>query len=96
MISSSDLIVAVGPALFEVVVPGKGDREVRDVFLADPQEPATGQPGDLVLGLGLRDAEDAVELVERCVAGNASGPGWSAGGRLPRSGLALIAPRAIQ
>jgi PucR C-terminal helix-turn-helix domain len=73
MITAPDLIVAVGPALFEVVVTGKGDGEVRDVFLADPQEPATGQPGDLVLGLGLRDAEDAVELVERCAAGNASG-----------------------
>ncbi|MEU4291007.1 helix-turn-helix domain-containing protein [Kribbella sp. NPDC026596] len=73
MITASDLVVAVGPALFEVVVPGKGDGEVRDVFLADPQEPATGQPGDLVLGLGLRDAEDAVELVERCAAGSASG-----------------------
>jgi hypothetical protein len=73
MISASDLITAVGPALFEVVVPGKGDSEVRDVFLADPQEPATGQPGDLVLGLGLRNAEEAVELVERCAAGAASG-----------------------
>ncbi|MFI5731083.1 PucR family transcriptional regulator [Kribbella sp. NPDC051587] len=73
MITAPDLVAAVGPALFEVVVPGKGDSEVRDVFLADPQEPATGHPGDLVLGLGLRDAEDAVELVERCAAGNASG-----------------------
>lgn len=73
MITAPDLIVAVGPALFEVVVPGKGDSEVRDVFLADPQEPATGHRGDLVLGLGLRDAEDAVEFVERCAAGNASG-----------------------
>ena len=73
MITAPDLIVAVGPALFEVVVTGKGDGEVRDVFLADPQEPATGQPGDLVLGLGLRGAEDAVELVERCAAGSASG-----------------------
>src|SRR3954453_18691993 len=73
MITASDLVTAVGPALFEVVVTGKPDSEARDVFLADPQEPATGQPGDLVLGLGLRDAEDAVELVERCAAGNASG-----------------------
>jgi len=72
MITAPDLIVAVGPALFEVVVTSKGDVEVRDVFLADPQEPATGQPGDLVLGLGLRDAEDAIELVERCAAGHAS------------------------
>jgi hypothetical protein len=73
MITASDLVIAVGPALFEVVVTGQGDNEVRDVFLADPQEPATGQPGDLVLGLGLRDAEDAVELLSRCAAGNASG-----------------------
>ena len=73
MITAPDLISAVGPALFEMVVTGKRDGEVRDVFLADPQEAATGQPGDLVLGLGLRDAEDAVELVERCAASNASG-----------------------
>ncbi|ADB31621.1 putative transcriptional regulator, PucR family [Kribbella flavida DSM 17836] len=73
MITAPDLVVAVGPALFETVVTGRGDGEVRDVFLADPQEPATGQPGDLVLGLGLRNAEEAVELLERCAAGNASG-----------------------
>jgi hypothetical protein len=73
MITAPDLVVAVGPALFEVVVSGRGDSEVRDVFVADPQEPATGQPGDLVLGLGLRDAGEAVELIERCAAGNASG-----------------------
>src|SRR5689334_15646899 len=73
MITAPDLVVAVGPALFEVMVAGKGDTEVRDVFLADPQEPATGHPGDLVLGLGLRGAEDAVEFVERCAASNASG-----------------------
>ncbi|TWD83072.1 DNA-binding PucR family transcriptional regulator [Kribbella amoyensis] len=72
MITAPDLVVAVGPALFEVVVTGRGDGEVRDVFLADPQEPATGQPGDLVLGLGLRNAEEAVELLERCAATNAS------------------------
>src|SRR3954451_15923856 len=73
MITASDLVTAVGPALFEVVVTGKPDSEARDVFLADPQEAATGQPGDLVLGLGLRDAEDAVELLERCAASSASG-----------------------
>jgi hypothetical protein len=73
MITAPDLVVAVGPALFEVVVTGHRDDEVRDVFLADPQEAATGQPGDLVLGLGLRDAADATELLERCAAGNASG-----------------------
>ena len=73
MITAPDLVVAVGPALFEIVVTGSADSEVRDVFLADPQEPATGGPGDLVLGLGLRNAEEAVELVERCAAGNASG-----------------------
>src|SRR4051794_14422339 len=73
MITAPDLVLAVGPALFEVVVTGQGDSEVRDVFLADPQESATGQPGDLVLGLGLRNAEDAVELLARCAASNASG-----------------------
>jgi hypothetical protein len=73
MISAAELITAVGTALFEIVVPGTGDGEVRDVFLADPQEPATGERGDLVLGLGLRNVEEAVELIERCAAGNASG-----------------------
>lgn len=73
MISAPDLITAIGTALFQVVTAGKGDAEVRDVFLADPQEPATGQRGDLVLGLGLRNVEEAKELIERCAAGNASG-----------------------
>jgi hypothetical protein len=77
VITAPDLVLALGPALFEVVVPGRadneGDSEVRDVFVADPQESAIGQPGDLVLGLGLRDAEDAIDLLARCAAGNASG-----------------------
>ncbi|HEU4946185.1 MAG TPA: helix-turn-helix domain-containing protein [Kribbella sp.] len=73
MITAPALVTAVGPALFDVIVAGRGDGEVRDVFVAEPQEPATGQPGDLVLGLGLRNAEEAVELLERCAAGKASG-----------------------
>ncbi|MEV6412197.1 helix-turn-helix domain-containing protein [Kribbella sp. NPDC051718] len=73
MITVPDLVVAVGPALFEIVVAGQGDGEVRDVFLADPQEASTGQPGDLVLGFGLGSPEEAVELVARCAVGNASG-----------------------
>src|SRR5688500_9283362 len=73
MITVPDLVVAVGPALFEIVVAGQGDGEVRDIFLADPQESATGQPGDLVLGFGLGSPEEAVELLGRCAVGNASG-----------------------
>lgn len=73
MITAADLVIAVGPAFFEVSVRGNDSDEVRDVFLADPQEAATGQPGDLVLGLGLRDAAEAAELLERCAAGRASG-----------------------
>src|SRR4051794_27637301 len=72
MITVPDLVVAVGPALFEIVVAGQGDGEVRDVFLADPQEVSTGQPGDLVLGFGLGSPDEAIELVERCAAGQAS------------------------
>src|SRR3954467_6975690 len=73
MIPASDLAPAVGPAVCEVGGAGRPDSEARDVFLAGPQESATGQPGDLVLGLGLRNAEDAVELLARCAASNASG-----------------------
>jgi hypothetical protein len=79
VINAPELVAAIGPALFEVVVTGRGTGEVRDVFVADPQEAAIGQPGDLVLGLGLGDAKDAVELVERCGAAGASGVVMRAG-----------------
>jgi hypothetical protein len=73
MISAADLITDVGPALFHLVRADPQGREVRDVFLADPQEQSTGQPGDLVLGLGVGEVEQAGELLERAAAGRASG-----------------------
>lgn len=72
MTSAADLIVDVGPALFRLLRADADSPEVRDVFLADPQERSTGQRGDLVLGLGVGEAE-AVDLLQRAAASECSG-----------------------
>jgi hypothetical protein len=72
MPTTADVVTAVGPALFTVVVEGSGV-DVGDVFLAEPDEPDTGQPGDLVLGVGLSSPDQAVGLLERCAGSDASG-----------------------
>ena len=82
MPTTADVVTAVGPALFTVVVEGSGV-DVGDVFLAEPDEPdtgqpstgqpSTGQPGDLVLGVGMSSPAQAVDLLERCAGSDASG-----------------------
>ncbi len=57
--------------MFEVVVAGDGRDEVGDVHLVEPGQDSVGHAGDLVLGIGAGD--DAVALVGRCAAGDASG-----------------------
>lgn len=73
MISVLALAHAVGTPLLDVVVESGSAREVRDVFLAEPSDPSVGEPADLVLGVGLNDPVEAARLLERCVAGGASG-----------------------
>jgi hypothetical protein len=68
----SGVVDAVGAALLAVVVPGE-DREVRDVTLAELDEPPSGQPGDLVLGVGVGDASRVRLLLDRADAAGAAG-----------------------
>lgn len=51
------VVDAFGPALLRVLA-GPGDADVSDVVVHDPLEDAVGHPGDLVLGVGVRDAAE--------------------------------------
>ncbi len=75
MISALDLVTAIGPSVFRVVVPGDPSPEVADIFLAEPGHDAVGERDDLVLGVGFgtHDAADVVALLERCRHAGASG-----------------------
>ncbi|RSN68946.1 PucR family transcriptional regulator [Actinomadura sp. WAC 06369] len=69
-ISVADLAGSLGPSLLRVLTEGRAG-PVDDVVLAEPGEPA-GQPGDLVLGIGLHSAAAAVALLERADAAGAA------------------------
>ncbi|TDC62987.1 PucR family transcriptional regulator [Actinomadura sp. GC306] len=71
MISLTDLADSLGPGLLRVVEDGHGT-QVHDVVLAEPGE-AAGQPGELVLGVGVTGPADAVALLERADAAGADG-----------------------
>ncbi|NKZ07553.1 PucR family transcriptional regulator [Actinomadura latina] len=65
----ADLVDSLG--LLRLVTPGRGG-EVHDVVLAEPGE-AAGQPGEVVLGVGVTDPADAVALLERADTAGADG-----------------------
>ncbi|OLT31541.1 hypothetical protein BJF79_36895 [Actinomadura sp. CNU-125] len=69
-ISVADLADSLGPGLLRVLVEGRAG-PVDDVVLAEPGEPA-GQPGDLVLGVGLTTPDAALALLERAAAAGAA------------------------
>jgi hypothetical protein len=71
VLTATELVRAIGPAVFRLIVEPGPTTEVRDVFLTDPEDGAVGGAGDLVLGLS--GAADAPALVERCAATGASG-----------------------
>lgn len=71
VITSLNALAAIGPSVFDVVVPGTA-RPVDDVFLADPGSGAVGAGGDLVLALGVGPA-DALDLVRRCADAGSAG-----------------------
>ncbi|TDC44843.1 PucR family transcriptional regulator [Actinomadura sp. KC345] len=71
MISLTDLVESLGPGLLRMVENGHG-AQVHDVVLAEPGE-AAGQPGELVLGVGVTGPADAVALLERADAAGADG-----------------------
>jgi hypothetical protein len=72
MITVRDVVDAVGTALLTVVVPAD-DAEVRDVTLAELDEPTVGQPGDLVLGVGIAMPDQALALIERGAKADVAG-----------------------
>ncbi len=72
MIAVSDLTDALGGGLLTVVVDPRS-AEVDDVTIAEPGHQATSRPGDLVLGVGVQDAAQAVDLVLRCAETGAPG-----------------------
>lgn len=71
MITVTDLVDSLGAGFLRTVVAA-GDAEVHDVALAEPGD-AVGQPGELVLGVGVTDREGAVTLLERAALASAGG-----------------------
>ncbi|MFI1289516.1 helix-turn-helix domain-containing protein [Streptomyces sp. NPDC020792] len=71
MITVSDLVDSLGTGLLRTVVPA-GNAEVHDVALAEPGDTA-GQPGELVLGVGVTDRSGALALLERTAAAGVAG-----------------------
>ncbi|TDE32176.1 PucR family transcriptional regulator [Actinomadura sp. 6K520] len=100
MISLTDLVDSLGPGLLRMVEHGNGS-QVHDVVLAEPGE-AAGQPGDIVLGVGVTGPADAVALLERAHAAGADGvvlkapladdPGVVAAARRLRPALVELQP----
>ncbi|MFJ5154007.1 helix-turn-helix domain-containing protein [Streptomyces sp. NPDC088353] len=71
MITVSDLVDSLGAGLLRTVVPA-GNAEVHDVALAEPGDTA-GQPGELVLGVGVTDRSGGLALLERTAAAGVAG-----------------------
>jgi hypothetical protein len=62
-LSVADLVATLGAGLLTVVAGGPGG-EVDDITLAEPAQGLYGQPGDLLLGVGIEGTDDAVALLE--------------------------------
>lgn len=71
MITVSDLVGSLGSGLLHTVVTAR-DAEVHDVAVAEPGD-AAGQPGELVLGVGVTDRAGALALLERAADAAAGG-----------------------
>ncbi|MGX4689832.1 PucR family transcriptional regulator [Streptomyces sp. JNUCC 63] len=71
MITVTDLVDSLGAGFLRTVVPA-GNAEVHDVALAEPGDTA-GQPGELVLGVGVTDRAGALALLERAAGAAAAG-----------------------
>lgn len=71
MITVTDLVDSLGSGLLHTIVPGR-DAEVHDVALAEPGD-AAGQPGELVLGVGVTDRPGALDLLTRAAEAAAGG-----------------------
>ncbi|MFD5658874.1 PucR family transcriptional regulator [Streptomyces hirsutus] len=71
MITVTDLVDSLGAGFLRTVVAA-GDAEVHDIALAEPGD-AGGQPGELVLGVGVTDRAEALALLERAARAAAGG-----------------------
>ncbi len=72
MVAVADVVDALGGGLLRTLVPAPGV-SVTDVVIAEPGDGAADLRGDLVIGAGVADATDAVELVERAGLAGAAG-----------------------
>jgi hypothetical protein len=71
VLAVTDLVATLGGLLtLGVPVPGA---EVDDLTIAEPGQGIVGQPGDLVLGVGVESAESAADLVRRAAEAGAGG-----------------------
>jgi hypothetical protein len=96
MLAVTDLVGTLG-GLLALGVPRPG-AEVDDLTIAEPAQGIVGQPGDLVLGVGLETAEAACDLLARSAQAGAGGVVLRRGlarrrtvrDRARRSGIALV------
>jgi hypothetical protein len=63
-LSLADLVGTLGAGLLTIVVSAPST-EVDDITLAEPAQGVYGQPGDLLLAVGVEATDAAVELVEQ-------------------------------
>ncbi|SFS39632.1 helix-turn-helix domain-containing protein [Saccharopolyspora flava] len=66
MLDIRALVERVGPALLRTVISSEASTVAGDVVIAEPGEPTTATGGDLVLGVGITEAEQALRLVREC------------------------------
>ncbi|MEB3368221.1 PucR family transcriptional regulator [Saccharopolyspora mangrovi] len=66
MLDIRALVERVGPALLRTVISPESNTVAGDVVIAEPDQPTTATGGDLVLGVGIGDGEQAVRLVRDC------------------------------
>ena len=97
MVAVADVVDALGGGLLRTLVAAPG-QTVTDIVIAEPRDRAADLAGDLVVGAGVADGAEAVELVERAAAAGAAGvvlrrgPARARGVRAAakRSGVALL------
>ena len=97
MVAVADVVDALGGGLLRTLVAAPG-QTVTDIVIAEPRDRAVDLAGDLVVGAGVADGAEAVELVERAAAAGAAGvvlrrgPARARGVRAAakRSGVALL------
>ena len=72
VITVADLAASLGGGLLSLAVDVPG-AEVDDLTLAEPGQGVVGQPGDLVLGVGVDRVEGASDLLRRAAEAGAGG-----------------------